>query len=87
MALGVAGLAAADMGDKASIRLFFGLADKAALFQLGVKVHGSTVGAGTQSGALRQGRQRLQNLHQRLRRLQPAGIHVKDRRAGASATR
>ena len=56
-------LAAADMGNKASIRLFFALAQEAALFQLGMQVHGAPISAGTQPGAFRQGGQRLQDLH------------------------
>ena len=67
MARGVAGLAAADMGDEASILLFCGLAYETALFELRVQVHWTLVGVGTQAGTFRQGRQRLQNLHERLR--------------------
>src|ERR1035437_7114943 len=75
-------LAAADMGDKASILLFFGLAGEPALFQLGVKVHGAAVGERAQLGAGRQSRQRFQDLYERLRRLHAAGIHLDARRAG-----
>src|ERR1017187_1797540 len=76
-------LTAADMGDKTSILLLFGLACEPALFQLGVKVHGTAVGARAQLGASRQIRQGFQNFHKRLRRLQSAGIHFEDRRAAA----
>src|ERR1035441_10202062 len=75
-------LAAADMGDKASVLLLFGLAGEPALFQLGVKVHGAAVSARAQLGAGRQSRQRFQDLHERLRRLQPAGLPFEDRRGG-----
>jgi hypothetical protein len=78
-------LAAADMGDKASILLFFALAYEAALFQLGVQVHRATVGASAQPGAFRQRRQCFENLHERLRRLQSARIHFNDGNARASA--
>ena len=76
-------LTAADMGDEAPILLFCGLAYETALFELRVQVHWTPVGVGTQAGAFRQGRQRLQNLHQRLRRLQSASIHFNDGGAGA----
>src|ERR1035437_4092646 len=76
-------LAAADMGDKASILLFFGLAGEPALFQLGVKVHGAPVGDRAPLGAGRQSRQRFHAPSEGLRPPQSAGIHFEDRRAAA----
>jgi hypothetical protein len=71
------------MGDKASILLLFALAHEATLFQLGVEVHGTTVGEGTQPSARGQRRQRFENLDEWLRRLQPSRIHFNDGSAGA----
>ena len=70
-----ADLTPADMGKEAAIGLLRGFANKAALFEVGIQVHGAAIRAGTNTGSGGQVGERLQNFHHRLRRFQSAGIH------------
>src|SRR5512143_705899 len=66
----------ADFGDKASIRLLFGMAGEPALLELRVQVHRLAIRQGAEALAFWQGCDSFKNFDQRLRGLEPAGIHL-----------
>src|ERR1041385_4972123 len=73
-AAGAGGLAMADAGKGASIRLLLGFADESALFQFGIQQGRSPACARKNRRAFRQRGDRFEDLHQRLRRLETARI-------------
>ena len=66
-------------------RLLLAFADEAALFQQRVQMHRAAVRLRAQLSRRRQTVQRFQDAHHRLRRFQPAGVHVHRRLGGGGA--